>query len=107
MSAFGGKADMAICACLLLRSLLGAKRTWPVALHMSAFDPKRTLTLSRYRAGGFHREGCRDHPLYVPTAARPNSSSDSRLACSKEDIPWGCVTIGAPPPDCTQRFCEV
>jgi hypothetical protein len=23
--------------------LLGAKRTWPFALHMSAFDPKRTL----------------------------------------------------------------
>src|SRR5262249_4441141 len=24
-------------------SLLGVKRTWPIALHMSAFDPKRTL----------------------------------------------------------------
>src|SRR5262245_43118197 len=28
--------------CLLSRALLGAKRTWPVAMHMSAFDPKRT-----------------------------------------------------------------
>jgi hypothetical protein len=29
--------------CPLLRSLLGVKRTWVAALHMSAFDPKRTL----------------------------------------------------------------
>src|SRR5262249_14043690 len=28
--------------CPLSRSLLGVKRTWPIALHMSAFDPKRT-----------------------------------------------------------------
>jgi hypothetical protein len=26
-----------------LMSLLGVKRTWVAALHMSAFDPKRTL----------------------------------------------------------------
>jgi hypothetical protein len=43
MSAFGGKADIAIVACPLLRSLLGVKRTWPFAVHMSAYDPKRTL----------------------------------------------------------------
>ena len=42
MSAFGGKADMALCGNSLLRSLLGVKRTWVGALHMSAFDPKRT-----------------------------------------------------------------
>src|SRR5215831_6926721 len=42
MSAFRGKADMTIWACLLLRSLLGVKRTWVGALHMSAIDPKRT-----------------------------------------------------------------
>jgi hypothetical protein len=42
MSAFGGKADMALCGNSLLRSLLGAKQTWLIALHMSAFDPKRT-----------------------------------------------------------------
>jgi hypothetical protein len=29
--------------CLLSRSLLGVKRTWRFALHMSAYDPKRTL----------------------------------------------------------------
>jgi len=43
MSAFGGKADMTFCENPLSRSLLGAKRTCPFALHMSANDPKRTL----------------------------------------------------------------
>ena len=42
MSAFGGKADMALCGISLSRSLLGEERTWACALHMSAFDPKRT-----------------------------------------------------------------
>src|SRR6478672_8482170 len=42
MFAFGGKADMACCGNPLLRSLLGVKRTCPFALHMSAYDPKRT-----------------------------------------------------------------
>src|SRR5262245_46192575 len=41
-SAFGGKADMAVCGSPLSRSLLGVKRTWTIALHMSADDPKRT-----------------------------------------------------------------
>jgi len=41
-SAFGGKADMTLCGCPLFRSLLGVKRTWVIAAHMSAFDPKRT-----------------------------------------------------------------
>jgi hypothetical protein len=42
MSAFEGEADMTMCGNLLSRSLLGVKRTWACALHMSAFDPKRT-----------------------------------------------------------------
>jgi hypothetical protein len=42
MSAFGGKADITVCGNPLSRSLLGAKRTWLVAAHMSACDPKRT-----------------------------------------------------------------
>ena len=50
MSAFvvaiGSKADMTLCGCLLFRSLLGAKRTYPVALHMSANDPKRTCPVN-------------------------------------------------------------
>jgi hypothetical protein len=45
MSAFGGKADITFCGNPLLRSLLGVKRTWLGAPHMSAFDPKRTWQL--------------------------------------------------------------
>ena len=43
MSAFGGKADMALCRNALSRSLVRVKQTWAVALHMSAFDPKRNI----------------------------------------------------------------
>jgi hypothetical protein len=39
MSASGGKADITIAACPLLRSLLGVKQTWAFALRMSAYDP--------------------------------------------------------------------
>ena len=46
MSAFGGKADMALCGNSLSRSLLGVKRTCLFAARMSAFDPKRTFGLS-------------------------------------------------------------
>jgi hypothetical protein len=42
MSAFRCKADITIAACLLLRSLLGVKRTCPIAVRTSAFGPKRT-----------------------------------------------------------------
>jgi hypothetical protein len=45
-AAFGGKADMTFCGCLLLRSLLGVERTCLFALQMSAFDPKRTFPVS-------------------------------------------------------------
>jgi hypothetical protein len=34
-------------ACLLSRSLLGVKRTWRCAVHMSAYDPKRTSDVLR------------------------------------------------------------
>src|SRR5262245_24370815 len=49
MSAFGGKADMPPCECLLLLSLLGVKQTSACALHMSANDPKRTWAASSAR----------------------------------------------------------
>ena len=49
MSAFGGKADMTVCACPLSRSLLGVKQTYRLAPHMSAFDPKRTSLVSRLK----------------------------------------------------------
>src|SRR6476661_6402142 len=52
MSAFRSKTDITIAACPLLRSLLGVKRTWPVALHMSANDPKRTFA-TPFRAPAF------------------------------------------------------
>src|SRR5262245_43690837 len=42
MSAFGGKADMTGCGCLLSRSLLGVKRTLPFAAHMCARERTRT-----------------------------------------------------------------
>src|SRR5262245_32247983 len=42
MSAFGSKADMTFGGNPLSRSLLGVKRTWLFAPHMSALDPKRT-----------------------------------------------------------------
>jgi hypothetical protein len=34
-----------LCGNPLSRSLSGVKRTWVGALHMSAFDPKRTLAV--------------------------------------------------------------
>src|SRR5262249_46944388 len=39
-----GKADMTVCRCLLSRSLLGVKRTWLIAVHMSASEPKGAVT---------------------------------------------------------------
>src|SRR5262245_52277287 len=53
MSAFRGKADMPQWSCPLLRSLLGVKRTWAVAVQMSAYDPKRTSMA--FRCAGFYR----------------------------------------------------
>jgi hypothetical protein len=47
MSAFRGKADMIVCGRPLSRSLLGVKRIWRLALHMSAFDPKRTWRVTQ------------------------------------------------------------
>jgi hypothetical protein len=40
------KADIEICESPLSRPLLGVKRTWLLAAHKSAFDPKRTALLS-------------------------------------------------------------
>lgn len=46
----GDLADMTVRGSPLSLSLMGAKRTWLFALHMSAFDPKRTRTLRCNRA---------------------------------------------------------
>src|SRR5262245_2259837 len=53
-SAFGGKADMTVCGSPLSRSLLGVKRTWLCATHMSAYDPKRTCQVSSGAVGALH-----------------------------------------------------
>jgi len=50
MSAFGGIADMMRGSGPLSRSLLGVKRTWLFALHMSASDPKRTSDVPALRS---------------------------------------------------------
>src|SRR5262245_34179230 len=76
MSAFGGKADMTICGCLLSRLLLGVKRTCFVALHMSASDPKRTLApfLSK-RKNCYHRD-------------RSSLGGDNEAASIHQGHPW-------------------
>src|SRR4029450_2459710 len=52
-STHGGKADTTVCGSPLSWSLLGVKRTCPFALHMSAFDPKRTFLVALHiRAPG-------------------------------------------------------
>jgi hypothetical protein len=50
---------MTIWACLLSRSLLGAKRTSRCAAHVSAYDPKRTskLTIDQSKAGSSRAGG--------------------------------------------------
>src|SRR5262245_16172791 len=58
MSAFGGKADMTVCGCLLSWSLSGVKRTPLIAPHMSAFDPKRTWGLWCGMSGPICDMGC-------------------------------------------------
>jgi hypothetical protein len=42
MPALGGKTDMTVCGKFAFAVAIGAKRTCPFALHMSAFDPNRT-----------------------------------------------------------------
>ena len=44
---------MTVCGNPLSRSLLGVKRTCPIALHMSANDPKQTLVVAPHIGAGF------------------------------------------------------
>src|SRR6476620_2779779 len=75
MSAFGGKADMALCENPLSRSLFGAKRTYPFALHMRG---KTAVSLSQIQPT----------PLYGRASFIPRSSADLRFYVS--------VAIGHP-----------
>ena len=50
MSAFEGKADMTLCGNPRLRSLLGVKRTWVGALHMSALTQSGHALRKAYRS---------------------------------------------------------
>jgi|SoiMethySBSTD1v2_1073268.scaffolds.fasta_scaffold1164739_2 hypothetical protein len=58
MSAIGGKEDMGLCGNPLSRSLSGVKRTCPFALHMSAYDPKRTSARPPQETNPSLYDGC-------------------------------------------------
>ena len=55
MSAFGGKADITFWTDVRFRGRYGGKADIAVALHMSAFDPKRTSAdpFQKTRAGWY------------------------------------------------------
>src|SRR5262249_20527442 len=78
---FWAKADMTIRGNSLSRSLLGVKRTCRCALHMSAFDPKRTFDLPQQEdftrpllplgPMAMPRKGLRVLPSAAPTRGAP------------------------------------
>src|SRR5262245_51508286 len=71
---FRGQSSMAFCGMSLSRSLLGVKRTWLVAAHMSAFDPKPTSRHeSRCHCGplSLHR-----HHVAVEVGNDPDGAGD-------------------------------
>src|SRR6476646_7287174 len=93
MSAFGGKADMTVCGNPLSRSLLGVKRTLPIALHMSANDPKRTLVgqFAAVRSTAFHVLGCHSLREDAYEAARVHIASRRRGS----HMAAGCASAAA------------
>src|SRR5262245_62220187 len=90
MSAFGGKADMTGCGCLLSRSLLGVKRTSLFAAHMSAYDPKRT-SASIYIA------------VAKPVSARSKYSLEPILCPRSEPWQWH-ESAGGTQKDCFSPY---
>jgi hypothetical protein len=46
-----------------MMSAFGVKRTWPIAVQMSAFDPKRNFGLLDHRPTRFQRRRVRYSPL--------------------------------------------
>jgi hypothetical protein len=109
MSAFGGKADKTIVACPLLWSLLGVKRTCSVALHMSAFDPRRTFV--QYGSSPFFLAQGDDHVAtgrlgpntgWRTHAARPCMSGIGILIGAR----WNLHPLSARPVWCRQTRAE-
>src|SRR5262245_333 len=96
MSAFGGKADMTVCGSPLSRSLLGVKRTWAVAAHMSAFDPKRTCCRWRQsqdlpkindrREPGSDMQRRGGHPAKEQRKSRPKARKAPTAHVSNADL---------------------
>src|SRR5262245_48107108 len=115
MSAFGGKADMTVCRCPLSRSLSGLKRTWVGALHMSAFDPKRTsvapssvlvltVTMSRseplgedMRRGGFIGLFGAEAVAWPLVASAQQSERMRRIGVLIGGAPGGAIDSNAQP----------
>src|SRR5215813_2367030 len=74
-----------------LMSLSRVKRTWDFALHMSAFDPKRTLR----QFGPYLDRGLN---LYDPPVSRlesGNGDEAARLPCVDQCGPGGNAAYGA------------
>src|SRR5262245_30885411 len=76
MSALPPEADMTFCGISLSWWLLGVKRTWACALHMSGNDPKRILHLE-HSAAVLNKQCLRishdqqpDHVVYHSLGAR-------------------------------------
>ena len=59
--------------------LLGVKRTSPGALHMSAFDPKRTLLVRTRNSWGRRRNGRRDQIIALARHA---------MTCLRQKLSW-------------------
>ena len=99
MSAFGGKADMPIAECLLLRSLLGVKRTCLFAAQMSAYDPKRTSVLE-----GQQRHTAKARSILYTSKRRINSVAMFPLGqLQPREVGW---TFASVPQTIRKRKCD-
>src|SRR5689334_4564097 len=65
----GAKQTRPLATCPLSWSLLGVKRTWPIAPHMSANDPKRTqcLLLASSRQFLYRNTPPQSEKTYLPS----------------------------------------
>jgi hypothetical protein len=82
-------------------SALGGKRTWRFALHMSAYDPKRTLLtagfLDRNEAGGCSAEHVSRQDIVVLSAPARLGRAPAPPSLARESVERPLVgTIGDP-----------